>query len=129
MLHMTDTRIARAFPDLSEPESLVALLGETLDLARGMKLSRQEIIGAEGKPEQIAELLSQTGLLDEIAAAEQTATATVVELLARISEADLEQGRDKGLLSPEDFREALAAKRTLLLKRARTQEFEHGQEQ
>lgn len=126
---MTDTRIARAFPDLPEPLALVALLGETLGLARGMRLSRQEIDEAEGKPEQIAELLSQTGLLTEIAAAEQAATATIVELLAQISETDLEQGRDNGLLLPEDFREALAAKRTLLLKRARTQEQEHGQEQ
>ena len=126
---MTDARIARAFPDLPEPLALVALLGETLGFARDIKLTRQEISDAGDDAEKVASLLSEAGLLTEIAAAEQTATATIVELLARISEADLEQGHNKGLLSPEDFREALIAKRTLSLKRTRTPQQEHSQEQ
>lgn len=31
---MTDTRIAHAFPDLSEGQALLALLSETLEMAR-----------------------------------------------------------------------------------------------
>ena len=125
---MSDVRIARAFPDLPENQALVALLGETLGLARGMKLSRQGIDAAGADAEQVKELLSQTGLMDEIDDAEKATTATVVELLAKVSEQDLEQGLNQGLLSSEDCREAFTAKRTMSLQRGRTSERDHDLE-
>ena len=121
---MTDARISRAFPDLPEPLALVALLGETLDMARGMQLSRDDIAAAGADAGQVADLIARTGLLEEIDAAERTTTSTIVELLARVSERDLEEGRDQGLLSPEDFREALSAKRRMSLARDRAVERE-----
>ncbi len=111
---MTDARISRAFPDLPEP----------LDMARGMQLSRDDIAAAGADAGQVADLIARTGLLEEIDAAERTTTSTIVELLARVSERDLEEGRDQGLLSPEDFREALSAKRRMSLARDRAVERE-----
>lgn len=126
---MTNTRIARVYPDLSEDLARVALLGETLTLARDMKLSRQEIDAKSTDAEQVADLLSRTGLVEEIESAEQTAATTVVELLTLVSEEDLEQGLFQGLLSSEDYQEALTAKRTMSLQRGRKSEREQEREQ
>lgn len=125
---MTEARIAREFPDLSEAQSLVALLGETLGMAREMKFTQQEIDAAGTDAQKVEDLLSSAGLVEEIEYAEKTATATIVEILARVSEKDLETGRDHDLLSPEDYREALTAKRTMELARGRAPEQERDLE-
>ncbi len=125
---MTEARIARVYPDLPEPLALVALFGETLGMAREMKVTRLEVDAAKGDAGQVAELVLRTGLEDEIEAAEKTATTTIVELLARVSEGDLRDGRDRGLLSPEDYGEVLTAKRTLSLQQSRAQSDERDRE-
>lgn len=122
---MTDARLAHAFPDLSEGQALLALLSETLELARGIEEAQREIEAAEVSSGQVHGLASIVGLPEELHAAEQTVQGTILELLARVSEHDLQAGRDTGLLSPEDYREALKAKRTLSLGRGRTEEREN----
>jgi len=125
---MTDTRIAHAFPDLSEGQALLALLSETLEMARDMKLTQSGIDAAGTGTERAKDLIASAGLVSEIEAAQKTAHMTVVEILARVSEDDLKLGRDKGLLSPEDFTEALTAKRTMSLARGRSAEQERDLE-
>ncbi|OEJ64246.1 hypothetical protein [Magnetovibrio blakemorei] len=112
---MTNTRIAHAFPDLSEGQALLALLSETLELARDLEMTQREIKGANAELTQA--IIASAGLADEIEAAEKTAHATIVEILARVSEGDLKAGRDNGLLLPEDYQEALKAMRILSLSR------------
>lgn len=125
---MTNTQIARAFPGLSEGQALVALLGETLEMARDMKLTQNDLEVAGAGTEQAKSLIESAGLSEEIEAAEKTAHATVVEILARVSEDDLKDGLNKGLLTPDDHREALKAKRTLSLARGRSAEREDERE-
>lgn len=125
---MSEARIAREFPDLSEAQSLVALLGETFGMAREMKFARSEIDAAGADTQKVEDLLSRTGLVEEIEAAEKTATATIVEILAQVSEQDLKNGRDRDLLSPEDYAQALTAKRTMSLSRGRALEQERDLE-
>ena len=67
-------------------------------------------------------------LTDEIAAAEKTAHATIVQILSRVSEQDLQEARNQGLLTPEDHKEALKAKRTLSLSKSRSFERENERE-
>lgn len=123
---MTNTRIAHAFPDLSEGQALLALLSETLELARDLEMTQREIKCADA--EQAQALIASAGLADEIAAAERTAHATVLEILARVSEDDLKAGRDNGLLLHEDYQDALKAKRSLSLLRGRSGERDHERE-
>ncbi len=125
---MTNARIVREFPDLSKAQSLVALLGETLEMARGIKFTQLEIDEAGADGEKAKEILESAGLVTEIEAAEKTATTTIVEIIAQVSEQDLKIGRDNDLLSPEDFREALTAKRTMGLARGRAPEQGHDLE-
>jgi len=123
---MTEARIAHAHPDLSDDQALLALLGETLEMARDLEITRrglQEKSGAE-----LSALVKSAGLPEEIESAAKAAQTTVLEILSRISEQALEAGRDKGFLSPEDYREALKAKRTLSLSRGRATERENGRE-
>ena len=125
---MTDTHIAHAFPNLSEGQALLALLSETLEMARDMKLTQSDLEAAGVGTEQAKELITSAGLKEEIAAAEKTAHATVVQILTRVSEQDLQDGRDKGLLTSDDYQEALTAKRTLSLARGRAQAHETERE-
>ena len=67
-------------------------------------------------------------LTEEIAAAEKTAQATIVQILSRVSEQDLQEARNQGLLTPEDHQEALKSKRTLNLKKSRSANRELEQE-
>ena len=119
---MTDTRIAHAFPTLSDDQSLLALLSETLEMTRDLEMTQRALKEASGA--KLQELIESAGLPEEIEGAEKVARATVIEILSRISEHDLEVGRDKGFLSPDDYREALKAKRTLSLARGRDSERE-----
>ncbi len=121
---MSEARIAHAFPDLTEAQSLVALLGETLSMARDMKLVQSEIGEAGNDTQKVEDIISRTGLVAEIEAAEKTASTTIVEILAQVSEQDLKDGFDMGTLSSEDYREALTAKRTMSLARGRAPEQE-----
>ena len=125
---MTNAQIARAYSDLPESLARVALLCETLEMGKEMKLSQAKIDAARHDEERLNELLVQTGLPKEIEAAEQTITQTMVALIEKISEQDLEAGRDKGLLSAEDYQEALTAKRTMELARVRPEEPEQERE-
>jgi hypothetical protein len=125
---MTDARIAREFPNLSEGQALLALLSETLEMARGMKLAQIEMNAIKANAQQVESLITSAGLPDEISAAEKAAHTTIVEILARITEQDLEAGRNKGILSPDDYHEALTAKRTLSLARGRADERDHEHE-
>lgn len=97
-------------------------------MARDIKSARQDIEAAGKDGKQAEDLLSSTGLIAEIEAAEKTAHSTVVEILAQITEQDIEAGRDKGLLTPEDYAQALTAKRTMSLARGRTSEQERDRE-
>jgi DNA-directed RNA polymerase alpha subunit len=125
---MTKAQITHAFPDLSEGQALLALLSETLEMARSMKLAQIEMNAVKANAQQMESLISSAGLPDEISAAEKAAHTTIVEILARITEQDLEAGRNKGILSPDDYQEALTAKRTLSLARGRTDERDHEHE-
>jgi len=125
---MTDAQLAHAFPDLTEAQALLALLSETLEMARDMKLTQSDLEAAGVGTEQAKELIASAGLTEEIAAAEKTAHATVVQILSRVSEQDLEEGRDKGLLTTEDYQEALTAKRTMSLSKSRSTERESEHE-
>lgn len=121
---MTDARIVHAFPDLPEHLARVALLGETFRVSCQIKISRQEIDAAEGDAEQVKELIALLGFPEDMAFAEEAATATILELLTLVSEQDLEEGRDQGLLAPEDFEAALKVKRSMALERGRVREAE-----
>ncbi len=125
---MTNTRIARAYPGLSEPLARLAFISEALEMTRRMKQSRREIDAAGTDGSQIAELLSQTGLVEEFETAEETVAATVVELLTQVSEEELREGRDSGLLTPEEYDEALTTKRTMSLEHSRSRQQEHDRE-
>lgn len=127
---MTDARIARSHPGLSETESLVALLTESLELARGIELTRNDLGAAGGDDRRVRELLTAAGMAEEIESAGKTVQATVVDILARLSERDLQAGLDQGLLSPDDHAEALTILRTLSLARGRSplQERAHDRE-
>lgn len=117
---MTDTRIAHAFPTLSEDQALLARLCETLEMAQNLEIAQRDMKKASGA--ELQELIESAGLPEEIEGAEKAARAAIIDILSRISEHDLEAGRDKGFLSPDDYREALKAKRTLSLARGRTPE-------
>jgi len=123
---MTDAHIAHAFPDLSEAQAQLAVLSETLEMACNMRLTLSALEAAG--TERAKEIIASAGSPEEIAAAEKMARATVLKILTRISEDDLQAGREAGLLTPEDFDEALKAKRTLSLSRGRSTEREHDRE-
>lgn len=65
-------------------------------------------------------------MTEEIEAAGETANATILSILNRVSEEDLERGRNTGLLTPDDFTGAL--KRTLSLSRGRSSDREEERE-
>ena len=109
---MSEARIARAYPHLSPALARVALLGETLELARTMELATGERAGNQA----------------EVEAAKHAAMGTIVELIAQITERDLEAGLAQDLLSRDDFDEALKAKRTMSLTRNRAAERESERE-
>ena len=81
---MTDTRIAHAYPNLSEGQALLALLSETLELARDLAMTHQDLKEARGA--KLQELMGREGLTEEIDGAAKTAQETVVEILSRISD-------------------------------------------
>jgi len=121
---MTDAQITRAYPDLSEELARVAVLGDTLDMAREMKLRQREIQAAKNKPQELEKLISSLGLVAELADAEKITTSTIVTILAQVTEEDLQAGLDLELISPDDLSEALAALRTMKLQRGRSNEQE-----
>jgi hypothetical protein len=123
---MTDTRIAHAFSGLSDDQSLLALLSETLEMTRDLEMTQRALKEASGA--KLQELIESAGLPEEIEGAAKTAQVTIVEILSRISEQDLQDGRDKGPLTPDDYTEALKAKRTLSLARGRSAEREDERE-
>ena len=125
---MTDARIVREFPDLSKPLALVATLGEALAMASDMKLTHDNINRAGSDNSEAEKLYACTGLREEIIDAEKTISKTIVEILVQVSEKDLADGCDLELLSPEDYREAVKAKRTMELDHGRSHEQEHDLE-
>ncbi len=125
---MTDVHIARAYPDLSEGQSLIAVLGEALDMARGIKLIQLDIAAAGDDKKKVEGLLSQTGMQEEIESADKMTAATVIRILEKVSEQDLQNGHKQGLLTEEDYHKALSVKRSMELKRNRAPEQEHDLE-
>ena len=123
---MTDTRIAHAFPDLSEGQALLARLSATFEMARDLKMTQREIDGADAG--RAKEIIDSAGSPEELSEAEKTAHATVLKILARISEDDLKAGLEAGLLLPEDYQDALKAMRAMSLNRGRSTEREHDRE-
>lgn len=123
---MTDSQLAHAYPGLSKEQALLAVLSETLEMARDMKITQSRIKAAG--PGQVKELIASAGFEEELETAEKTAEATMTILLRHMSEQDLQDGRDKGLLTPEDYQEALTAKRTMSLSRGRSSEREEERE-
>jgi|GEM_PF-2981200 len=123
---MTDAKLAHAFPDLTDSQALLARLAETLEMARHLEATLQAINVATGAA--LDELIQTAGLPEELEAAGQSMRATIMHDLARISEQDLEQGRNAGLLTPGDYTDALKAKRTLSLSRGRSVEREQDRE-
>jgi hypothetical protein len=89
-------------------------------------MTQREIKGADA--EQAQAITASAGLADEIEGADKTAHATVLEILARVSEDELMAGLKAGLLLPEDYQEALKAKRSLNLCRGRSGERDHERE-
>jgi len=123
---MTDTHISHAFPDLSEGQALLALLSETLEMARDLEMTQQNLKAANG--DALESLIVSAGLPEEIEAAGKAAQATVIQILNRVSEQDLQDGYNKGVLTEDDYREALTAMRHLSLSRGRSAEREHDRE-
>lgn len=82
---MTDC-IAHAFSDLSEGQALLAQLSEILEM------TRQDHKTTKG--DALDELIASAGLPEEIEAAGKTMQTTIVNILTRVSERDLEQGRE-----------------------------------
>ena len=123
---MTDTRMARAYPDLSEGQALMALLSETLEIARDLETTHRDLKAAKG--DALDSLIASAGLPEEIEAAGRAAQATALDILNRVSEEDLESGPNAGLLTPDDFTDALKAKRTMSLARGRSSERENERE-
>ncbi|WP_413207876.1 hypothetical protein [Rhodospirillum sp. A1_3_36] len=119
-LPMTDAQIARAYPHLSEPMARVALLGEALEMTRDLAAARLEFAEAAKSKAVVDEIISRRGTLAEIENAEEVARRYILDVLTKLSEQELEEGREKGLLSSEDQREALKAIRTMSLQRGRT---------
>ncbi len=127
-LPMTDAWITRTYPHLSDSMGRVALLGEILEMARDLSDTRREISEAAQDNEKLEAIFSRRGTVAEIEKAEQVTAQSVVDLLAKLSEKDLQDGRDKGLISPEDYREALKAQRTMALSRSRAEERDQDRE-
>lgn len=123
---MTDTRIAHAFPDLSEGQALLARLSEAFEMARDLEMTQRVIDDADA--ERAKALIASAGSPEELAVAEKTARATVLGLLERVSEDDLKVGLEAGLLLPEDYQDALKAMRAMSLNRGRSTEREHDRE-
>jgi len=121
---MTDAQITRAYPDLPDELARVAVLGDTLGMAKDMELTLRDLEAAEGDKAKVDALVKSAGLQSEITDAKATATKTIVAVLAQVSEQDLQAGLDLKLLSPEDHREALTVLRTMKLQRGRSPEQE-----
>jgi len=123
---MINTRIAHAFPDLSEGQALLARLSEIFEMARDLKMTQGEIDGADAQ--RAKELIASAGSPEELSVAEKTAHATVLGILARISEDDLKAGLEAGLLLPEDYQDALKAMRAMGLEQRHSTEREEERE-
>jgi len=119
---MTDTQITRTHPDLPKELALVAVLSETLDMAKDIELTLRDLEATGDDQGKVEELLKSAGLQSEIEDAQSTATKTIVAILAQVSEQDLQAGLDLDLLSADDHREALQAMRTMALERGRSNE-------
>ncbi len=117
---MTEPRIARVYPDLADTEALLKMLAETLEVARGVELTLRDLEEAGQDTAEYAALITSAGQPSEIEAAGEAARATVLDLLTHLSEKDLQAGRDRGLLLPDDYTEALKAKRALILALGRS---------
>jgi len=123
---MTDTRIAHAFPDLTEGQALLAQLSGIFEMARDLEMTQREIDGADAQ--RAKKLIASAGSPEELSVAEKTAHATILGILTLVSEDDLKAGLEAGLLLPEDYQEALKAMRAMSLNRGRSTEREHDRE-
>lgn len=123
---MTDTQLKHDQPNLSDDEAELARLAEAFEMARHLKIVQCSLKEADG--EELNELIAGVGLPEEIERAAKDTRGTFLDILSRLSEQALEAGRDKGFLSPDDYLEALKAKRTLSLSRDRATERENGRE-
>jgi len=121
---MTDAQITRAYPDLPDALVRVAVLGDTLDMAKDMEFTLCELEAVGDDKAAVDALLKGAGLQSEITDAKAIATKTIVAILAQVSEQDLQAGLDLDLISSEDHREALTAMRTMKLQRGRSNEQE-----
>jgi len=121
---MTAAQITRAHPDMPHEIALVAVLGETLDMAKNIEITLQDLKTAENDKAQVEELLKSAGLQSEIKDAQAATRKTIVAILDQVSEQDLQAGLDMDLLSIDDHREALIAKRKMELERGQSPETE-----
>lgn len=92
-------------------------------MARDLEMTHRDLKEASGA--SLQDLIASAGLPEEIEGAAKTAQVTVVEILSRSSEQDLLDGRDKGLLTHDDYTGALKAKRALFLSRGRSGNRDH----
>jgi len=114
---MTDTQITRLYPDLPDELARVAVLGDTLGMAKDMELTLRDLEAAGHDKPKFDDLVARVGRPSEVESAQSTATKTIVAILAQGSEQDLQAGLDLKLLSIEDHREALTVLRTMKLQR------------
>ncbi|MBF0379885.1 MAG: hypothetical protein HQL69_02645 [Magnetococcales bacterium] len=113
-------RIARAHPNLSASQSLVAQLGETFEMERHLQISEQDIHATEENTSQRKELLEVTGTIQEVQAAQKMAKATVRDIILKVSAHDLQEGLEAMRLSESDFRKAIQIKKLMQQKLDRT---------
>ena len=118
-----DTRLARDHPGLTREQSAVALLAETLQLAKEADAAYAELRAA-GTPEETRRLEAVHGLHTEIEYAQKLAHATLATKLRDLSEQDIIEAHAAGVIATEDYRQALAAKRREGLEQGRGKESE-----
>ena len=123
---MTDTQLKHDQPNLTEKQTLLALLSETYEVARHLEMTLADFKVAKG--DALEEQIASAGKPEEVKAASIVAQANIMKVLTCISEQDLEDGRDAGLLTPEDHTEALISMRALALARGRSTEREDERE-
>jgi len=95
-------------------------------MARDLEITQRVIDDADA--ERAKALIASAGSPEELAVAKKTARTTVLGLLERVSEDDLQAGLEAGLLLPEDYQDALKAMRAMSLNRGRSTEHEHDRE-
>ena len=110
---MSDARIQRKFPDVPEHLRSIALLAETLAMARELEINATELD------------TRHTELTADIRQAMSTLQDSVSDLVAGLSEAQLADGLASGLFSPEDMEDALRYKRLMEIERGKAVQQSH----